>query len=135
MLKQLSIAGLVCLLSSPVYAEDISLGHDYARKQTREAAQASFVALEKTVAKLLSEIRSANASDESDSDEVDMVQLLEHEQNAWASYRDSHCQLETNIYVYPEGSMLFIHELNSCLLRFNRERQKYLEGLAIEFKQ
>ena len=131
----LALAGCVGLSVQAEDADETWRGHDYPRKKTREAAQASFVELEKTITNLLREIKFANGSDEPAPENWDMAQMLEQEHNAWASYRDSHCQMETNIYVYPQGSMLFSHELNSCLLRFNRKRQTYLEGLANEFHQ
>ena len=136
MIKRFIILVLAGCLSLSVQAEDADetwRGHDYPRKKTREAAQASLVKLEETITNLLRKIKSINGSDEPAPEDWDMAQMIAHEHKAWASYRDSHCQLETTIYVYPQGSMLFSHELNSCLLRFNRERQKYLEGLAIEF--
>ena len=131
----LVLAGCLSLSVQAEEDDETWRGHDYPRKKTREALQLSTVELEKTLAKLVSEIKSANDSDEPAPEDWDMAQMITHEHKAWAAYRDSHCQLETNIYVYPVGSMLFSHELNSCLLRFNRKRQTYLEGLANEFHQ
>ena len=125
---------MLSLSSSAFYVKASEVGHAHARQKTIEAAKRSSTDLDETYKNLLKAVISGKYTVDAEHNK-NTVQLLEDEHKAWSQYRDYHCQLETNIYTYPERSKLSIHEFNSCLLRLNKKRKKYLEGLKYEFNQ
>ena len=126
-----SILLIVCLFGFvSVHAQE---GYDYARKKARQAADVSNAELEIVYKSLIEQIRSNHFPDIEHN--AMSAHLLEGEHKAWLSYRDAHCWLEANIYSYPAGSKQSGLETNSCLLRLNKKRKNYLEGLKYEFNQ
>ena len=126
-----SILLIVCLFGFvSVHAQE---GYDYARKKARQAADDSNGELQVMYKALIEQIRASKFPDAEHN--AMSAQLLEDEHKAWLSYRNSHCWLEANIYSYPAGSKQSGLETNSCLLRLNKKRKNYLEGLKYEFNQ
>lgn len=111
-----------------------NFAHDYARKKAQAEAISSFKLVDKQYNRLREAIKKSSYPDDATHKNLS-IKLLEQEHKTWMRYKESKCNFETNIYIYPTDSKLYIQEYNACSLRFNNERARYFEDLINELSK
>ena len=128
------------ILSTTVQAKDVGgsdtthLGHDYPRQLVTKKAKLSSVLVEKEYKTLLSRIKArAYPGDKEHIAEIAKSFIID--QKNWIVFRDSHCELKANVYVYPSNSRMWASEFHSCQTDVNEQRIKFLKGISFEFEK
>lgn len=131
---------LCIVLSTAVQANNVEtsdtthLGHDYPRQLVANKAKLSSVTVEMKYKVLLSRINVSTFPGDKDHN-AETANYLESEHQQWKIYRDSHCQLKANVYIYPSDSRMWATEFHSCLNSMNEKRIKFLNGISYEYKK
>lgn len=127
------------ILSAVAQANDMEnndtthLGHDYSRQLMANKAKLSSEMVEKTYTTLLSRIKASTFP--GDKEHIsETAHYLAREHKLWKSYRESHCGLTSNVYVYPSDSRMWASQYHSCQFDMNEKRIKFLNGIGYEFK-
>jgi len=131
---------LCIVFGNTVQANDVEssdtthLGHDYPRKLVANKAKVSGVTVEKKYRALLKRIKASTfPGDKAHVAETARYLISEHKQ--WESYRDTHCNLISNVYVFPSNSRMWASQFNSCQFNINEERIEFLNGISSEYNK
>ena len=125
---------LSTVLSNAVLANDIThLGHDYSRQLIANKAKESDALVEEKYTSLVNLIKTSNHPGD-DEDNIETADRLEEDQKQWLVYREAHCQLTANVYIFPSYSRMWASQFNSCKLDMNNERIRFLKSIGYEYK-
>ena len=118
------------MLSTAVQANDrgnidtTHLGHDYPRQLVANKAKLSSELVEKKYKTLLGRIKASTfPADKEHIAETAKLFIIDHKN--WIVFRDSHCYLKANVYIYPSYSRMWTSEFHSCLNSMNEKRIKF----------
>lgn len=126
------IFGVACY--GTVIANDTThLGHDYSRKVIANKAKESDVNMASKYKSLLKLIKKSHSPGD-DEHIAATADIFVDDQKRWLSYRNTHCQLQANVYVYPSTSRMWASQYNSCKLDLNNKRIKFLNDISYEYK-
>jgi len=121
-MKVLTIALIsTSLLSGQLVAEP----YGPARQRAWERAKASKKLLEETYKQVKKDIRSRGITGEKEHDSY-AFEMLDTTFKNWKALAVSKCALETQIEVYPSGSMLYGQVYSNCMARENKKITQYL---------
>ena len=110
------------------------LGHDYPRQLVAKKAKLSSIRVEKIYKTLLGRIKASTyPGDKEHIAETAKLFIIDHKN--WIVFRDSHCELKANIYIYPSNSRMWVSQFHSCQADVNEERIKFLKGISFEFEK
>jgi len=118
----------VPVLAQPHYAER-QRAADRAKKTDAEVLAKYNTLLDKT--KVIKKPDSGEF-DEHNSLTPDYIKA---EQKTWLVYRDSYCELNTHINVFPSGSLLAWQEYNTCIASMNEDRLQRLDDIKTSLTQ
>jgi len=131
------ISTVICFSAGQVFSETpveenvTSLGADYPRKIIQEQAVESNRVISEKYKQIYQKMKSNSLTDK---EHVSgMLKSFKQEHNRWVSYRESHCDLMTYIFVYPAQSKMAAAQYYSCILSMNKRRMRYFEDILIEF--
>jgi uncharacterized protein YecT (DUF1311 family) len=132
------VSGMLVALSAPLFAEPVEdntfRGHDYARKASHDKVAESEQALAGKLDALQVLMHKETNSERSGHNAETHHRLLV-DQRSWMAYRDSHCWLQSYVYVYPVDSRMSQSEYNACTLGMNLERIHFLDDLKQEYNR
>jgi len=110
-----------CLLSGQLLAEP----YGPARQRAWERAKVSKQLLEKTYSEIREAITSRGVTGEKEHDTY-VLKMLDKTYKTWKKLAHAKCSLETQIEVYPSGSMLYGQTQSNCLAIENNKITEYL---------
>ena len=118
-----------------LYADDnTSLGFDHSRKSAIKIASKSNAVVNNKYTALLENIKNSHFPGD-DEHIAATAKYLIADQQRWLDYRATHCQLQSNVYVYPANSRMWVSNYNSCLSDMNKSRIKFLDDIGHEYKK
>lgn len=131
-----SILLFVMTFSCSVAAETQSNNHQeygFSRQKMADQANSSDAKVEEKLMQLQNRINNSQYPGDV-LHNAEIVRQLQIEYQQWLNYRDSHCRLNTYIYIYPVTSRLSNDEYNACKLTMNRARLRFLNDISYEFE-
>ena len=118
---------LIIVLISASFLSGKLLAEPYgpARQRAWERSKDSKKLLERSFIEVRRDIRSRGITGEKEHDSY-TFEMLDKTFKNWKSLAVSKCTLETQIEVYPAGSMLYGQVYSNCMARENNKITKYL---------
>ena len=110
-----------CVFLSSVQAQP----YGPAREKARKAAKESSLKIDKAYIEVRELIQKSAITGDEDHDAFTLT-LFKDSYQQWKKLRDVQCSFNTQLEIYPAGSMLYAQIYNRCIAGKNKKYMKYL---------